>query len=276
MRFKGLLLCFLVCVGQLFGQTSPRQSAFYTDIHGPVKSIFERETKTGDDKTAHDQYFDREARFDEQGKLTEIATFREGELFSILRYQYLNDSLPVSATDFNADGSIYVSIHYQLDENGFVALESFDRSLQKRRDESRQPVDLEYYDYYTHLFTRIELKNDFLGRATEVHFFNENDELAHKLIHEYDFRGRLTSTKYYHTSGPVVWHTRYQYDTDGRLKIRKLFKNNYLAQSTKYEYNTDDHNNWIMRTATSKVVNNLFGQLLFEGTEVVQRSFIYY
>jgi len=258
------------------GQTNPAAPSKH-GYAGSVKSLHETV-----------RYFDAEAveRSDKKVEtlsvfgidelLESVNVYRDGRLLSTLRYDYTDKNLPLAATEYNPDGSVYLKISYELDENGFVVAENYDRSEQKLVDENREAVDVEYYAYYQELFTSIRIKNEFTGRKVEQVFIKGDGQVGLRYTYEYDYRGMLTSSKYYHGNKELMWQTKYQYDRHMRLKLKKVFKSNYLIQTTRYTYETDSYGNWIVRTAKSKVVDNIFSQLLSEGTEITTRQFTYY
>lgn len=278
---KSLAILFLIIFSSfvLVSQTNPYNYYNVLGLKNHVKSIREVTNESvlnqnGSVETANISETLTEFNFEE--KLLKISVFKNGNLFSTLSYLYDSLNSPIRATDFNADGSIYLSIDYLFDENGFVNEEVYHRNNQKTFDNDRQTIDVEFFKYYTNLFTRIHIKNDFTGRVIEQTFLKENDELSFKFSHEYDYKGNLLSTKYFNESGSLSWQSKFQYDSRNRLKTKKLFKNNYLAQTTNYTYEVDENENWIIRKGITKVVNNIFGQLLKDKTEITSRTITYF
>lgn len=279
MKSPAFLLLILFSSSLLVSQTNPNNYYNVLGLKNHVKSIREITNESFVNQNGSQETTvcpETHSEFDFEERLLKISVFKNGNLFSTLSYLYDSLNGASNATDFNADGSIYMRIDYRFDENGFVNEEIYHRNTQKTFDNDRQTIEVEFFKYYTNLFTRILIKNDFMGRVIDQTFLKENDEISFKYSHEYDYKGNLMSTKYFNENGSLSWQTKFQYDGHNRLKTKKLFKNNYLAQTTNYTYEADENENWIFRKGTTKVVNNIFGQLLQDKTEITSRSITYF
>ena len=279
MKSPAFLLLILFSSSLLVSQTNPNNYYNVLGLKNHVKSIREiTNVSVVNQNRAQETTVcpETHSEFDFEERLLKISVFKNGNLFSTLSYLYDSLNGASNATDFNADGSIYMRIDYRFDENGFVNEEIYHRNTQKTFDNDRQTIEVEFFKYYNNLFTRILIKNDFMGRVIDQTFLKENDEISFKYSHEYDYKGNLMSTKYFNENGSLSWQTKFQYDSHNRLKTKKLFKNNYLAQTTNYTYEVDENENWIFRKGTTKVVNNIFGQLLKDKTEITSRSITYF
>lgn len=279
MKNLTVLLLISFFSSMLVSQTNPNNYYNSLGLKNHVKSIHEvtSESINNNDGTITSEITSEiMAEFDTEEKLIKISVFRNGAIYSTLTYFYDSINVPKNAIDRNTDGSIYLSIEYRIDENGFVNEEIYNRDAQKSFDNERKTIEVEFFKYYNNLFTKLVIKNDFTGRVLEQTFIKYNGELSFKYRHEYDYKGNCTTTKYFNANGSLSWQTKFQYDNHNRLKIKKLFKNNYLAQTTNYTYEMDGNENWIERKGTAKVVNNIFGQLLQNKTEITLRTINYF
>lgn len=256
-----------------FGQSTSENQLSKLGLKGNVRLINEKVKKTiiNEDGTLK-KTIDSETitEFDFKGNFVQLSAFRNGKLISYINYDYNENDCPIRATDYNADGSIYLVINYIYGDDGFIKEQIYDRSAQKTYDSNRESIDIEYFTYYQGLFTKVVFENDFMGRVQVKSFYTDKGDFSYKYTYEYDYLGNCTVLKYYNSAGSVSWQSKYQYDRNGRVKVKKLFKNNYLAQTTKYIYEIDDSENWINRTETSKVVKNIFGQLL--NDEIIETT----
>ncbi|NOU48740.1 MAG: hypothetical protein HOO86_17000 [Bacteroidales bacterium] len=276
------LYLFLICIFIVLQSYSQSiRSEFGKDIVSEiqVKSIHEIVSKSAVDPDGSGTpviVSETISEFDFLGKVLQITVLKKGIQFSRLVFEYDSLDVPIRATDYNNDGSIYLSIQYKFDENGFINEEIYNREAQKSYGDERKSIDIEYFKYYQGLFTRMIIKNDFMGRVLEQTYLKENGDLSFKYSYEYDYLGNCTSTKYFNDKGSLSWQTKYQYDALGRRKVKKLFKNNYMVQTTKYSYEIDENKNWVSRTAKTKVINNIYNQLLHDETEITRRTILYY
>lgn len=272
---KLLLSTYLLLFSALvLAQTWPMNKPELYGLKGKVESIQESKTEQAG-QTTHEVATLIE--FDTLGIIRQISSWKDGALFSVLKYEYENDtvSTPVRAVDYNADGSIYLIVVYDFNPEKNTVNEFYDRTWQKAYDEERRPIDTEFYKLYQDMYVEIQTKNEFTGRPIERNFVRDDGQVAFSYQYAYDFLGRVKTSRY-SRDGKLSWRAAYKYDKDNRMLQERIFKSNTLVQTTNFSYEADAEQNWIMRIGTRKVERNIFSQSLKEGTEITHRKINYF
>src|SRR5665647_3445854 len=111
---KRILLTFITIFYTIISiaQTNPTNYYKNLRLNGHIKSIQKAVNKTAlnsDGSTTTIEY-QTLTEFDFEGNILQVSVYKRGKLFSNLKYIY-QDTVPIRAIDYNADGSIYMTIN---------------------------------------------------------------------------------------------------------------------------------------------------------------------
>ncbi|MBU1370304.1 MAG: hypothetical protein KJ578_03200 [Bacteroidetes bacterium] len=274
MMIKQLLfICFLIQFSVASAQILPPQHLFRHGLEGKVKSISEI-VSANDSSSAEFSLIT--ATFNEAGYIQTVQQFKNEALFSVLKYYYQQDSVADYAVEYNPNGSVYIRIRFETDENGFVERAFYDRSEQKKVDANRQPIELEYYQFYQAQYHQIRIKHDFTGRMLSQKYYSLEDDLLYAHEYEYDFRSNLTGMKYKNAKNHLIHWSKFLYNDKMLVKQQKVFRDNTLIEKINTSYELDEQKNWVKKVATHIYPKNIYNQNKQDKTEIRTRSITYY
>lgn len=266
-------MAIIFCSADIYTYTP--SSSVKLNLNGSVKSITQLENKLSSDST--NKIIRNSTKiFDNNGKIIELLKFKNHKLFSRINYYYSDSGNISYSQETNADGSLYLQIKYFYDEDGYIESKVFDRSQQKSYNIDRQKADVEYEEYYSNLFTKIQYKCDYKGYKLEETYLKDNEELTRKLTYKYDYKYNLVELKIYNSNGQVDKRIKYRYNKYNDILESKTYISNRLALTSTFTYNYDDNENWISRTEKRKLQENLFTTNIDSSDILTQRIITYY
>lgn len=248
-------------------------------LSGEIKSIRETSysmSNNSESKGEENIISDNLTIYNPDGNKLKTSNYKNGALFSYIVYNYDQQGFITGSNEYNADGSMYLTISYSGDENGNITKAKYDRILQKTYDADRSSIDVEYDKYYQNLFTNISFENDFKGNILVEKYFSENGRQTFKILNKYDYKYNKVEVKYYNTSGNVSWRKKLKYDVEGNTNEVKLFESNRLALVSKFEYEFDQYDNWTNRIESRKLYDNFFADDLNDNTIISIRKIEYF
>ncbi len=245
------------------------------NLKGNVKSVLETVNATlkGSGTSASSNKL---SIFSNIGMLIETQLHKNHKLYSRIVYTYSAENKLLEYIDFNADGSQYLKVSYDYNEKGHIKEEHFDRTEQKRYDENRQLIDLEYEKYYELLFTDVKYKCDYKGFKLEEKYLRSNGSLSHKLTYKYDFKYNLIELRYYNSANKPTKRIKFKYNSKGNKSESKTFISNRLAVTSLFTYEYDNNKNWINRLEKRKVEENIFTSDIGSDDVITKRVIVYY
>jgi len=244
-----------------------------------VKSI--RETSYSilkSDSTINDKIpvSDNFTLFDTTQNKIKSYQYRNDTLFSYTIYKYNIENILIQSEEYNSDGSLFLRINYYSNKKGFITKAIYQRSSQKRYDDRRNPIAVEFYKYYQDLFSKIIYENDFKGNVLQAKYFKPDNTLSFKYTYKHDYRYNTTEVKYYNGKGSVSWRKKINYNLKGLPINYKLYRNNRLALSAKISYSFNRFNDWTIRKETRKLYGNFFAYDISDNTLITIRDIEYY
>ena len=247
-------------------------------LSGKIKSV--RETiyslPAGSETADRSILSDELHIYNTKGYKTKTISYRNDTLFSYTDYSLQGDTILLESKEYNSDNSLYLSIVYTSDENGFITNAQYFRDYQKSFDDERKKIDVEYDKYYQRLFTSIDYKNDYKGYVLSSVYSTDKGSLYCKYLHKYDYKYNRVETKYYNNRGKLSWRKKIKYNQDGFILESKLYESNRIARKSEFSYSTDSSGNWIERTEKRQLYDNFFAYNLNDDTVVTIRRIEYY
>lgn len=202
--------------------------------------------------------------------------YRNDTLFSYTIYKYNIENVLIQSEEYNSDGSLFLRINYYSNKKGVITKAIYQRTSQKRYDDRRNPVDVEFYKYYSDLFTKIIYETDFKGNVLQAIYFKPDNTLSFKYTYKHDYRYNKTEVKYYNNKGSVSWRKNISYNQKGLPISYKLYMNNRVALSAKISYTFNRFNDWTIRKETRKLYGNFFASDITDNTLITTRNIEYY
>ena len=269
------VLIGVLCSSAIFSQVDDNLNIA---LSGKIKSV--RETiysiPSGSKKTEGSVLSDELHIYNLLGYKTKTISYRNDTLFSYTDYLLRGDTILTESNEYNFDNSLYLSVVYTADENGFVTGAEYFRDYQKSYDDERKKIDVEYDKYYQRLFTSIDYKNDFKGYILRSEYLTETGSLYCKYLYKYDYKYNRVETKFYNNKGKLSWRKKMKYNQEGFLKESKLYESNRIARKSEFIYSTDSNGNWVERTEKRQLFDNFFAYNLNDDTIVTIRKIEYY
>ncbi len=220
--------------------------------------------------------FNTITNFNIDGMIVEKRILKKHTLFSRLVYNYNSENQITGFNDYNPDGSLYISVTYESDEDGFIIAEHYDRSTQRLYDEKRQPIDVLNEEYYEKLFTDIFYKRDFKGYKLEEKYLKANGSLSHKYLYSHNYKYYLVEKKYYNSANNLFYKTKYKYNEHGDSYKSTTFISHRLGYVTTFTYEYDVFDNWVKREETKEIEDNIFTKDVIRDLVVTDRIIQYY
>ena len=220
--------------------------------------------------------FNTITNFNIDGMIVEKRILKKHTLFSRLVYNYNSENQITGFNDYNPDGSLYISVTYESDEDGFIIAEHYDRSTQRLYDEKRQPIDVLNEEYYEKLFTDVFYKRDFKGYKLEEKYLKANGSLSHKYLYSHNYKYYLVEKKYYNSANNLFYKTKYKYNEHGDSYKSTTFISHRLGYVTTLTYEYDVFDNWVKREETKKIEDNIFTKDVIRDLVVTDRIIQYY
>lgn len=214
--------------------------------------------------------------YDQSGNRSKTVQYKNGKVFSYTNYVYDNDTVLTEINEYNPDGSLYLAISVECDNNKSITQAKYNRDFQKSYDDNRKSIDVEYDVYYQNLFTKVVYQNDFKGYVTSAIHLTEDSSLAYSYYYRYDYKYNLTEIKYYNNSGKLSWRETRKYNNDSTLKKTNYYESNRIALSSVYEHEFDNINNWVKRVETRTLHDNFFSDGLTDDQFITVRKITYY
>jgi len=266
-------MAIIFCSSDIYTYTP--SSYVKMNLNGSVKSLTQLENKLSPDSTSN--IIQNSTKFfDNNGKIFELMKLKNHKLFSKINYYYSDSGNISYSRETNADGSLYLEIKYFYDDEGYIKSKFFDRSHQKSYSFDRQKADVEFEEYYSNLFTKIQYKCDYKGYKIEEKFLKDNGELTRKLTYKYDFKYNLVELKIYNSNGQAEKRIKYRYNNYNDILESKTYISNRLALTSTFSYVYDENDNWISRTEKRKLQENLFTTNIDSSDILTQRIITYY
>ncbi len=220
--------------------------------------------------------FNTITNFNIDGMIVEKRILKKHTLFSRLVYNYNSENQITGFNDYNPDGSLYISVTYESDEDGFIIAEHYDRSTQRLYDEKRQPIDVLNEEYYEKLFTDIFYERDFKGYKLEEKYLKPNGALSHKYLYSHNYKYYLVEKKYYNSANNLFYKTKYKYNEHGDSYKSTTFISHRLGYVTTFTYEYDVFDNWVKREETKEIEDNIFTKDVIRDLVVTDRIIQYY
>lgn len=266
-------MAIIFCSSDIYTYTP--SSYVKMNLNGSVKSLTQLENILSPDST-NNIIQNSTKLFDNDGKIIELMKFKNHKLFSKIKYHYSDSGNISYCRETNADGSLYLMVKYFYDADGYIKSKIFDRSHQKSYSFDRQEADVEYDEYYSNLFTKIQYKCDYKGYKLEEKFLKNNGELTRKLTYKYDYKYNLVELKIYNSKGQAEKRIKYRYNKYNDVFESKTYISNRLALTSTFSYVYDENDNWISRTEKRKLQENLFTTSIDSSDILTQRIITYY
>jgi hypothetical protein len=260
----------------IFGQ---QEYPVTKSFNGKIKSI--RETKYSvpkPDISQNKEFIILDARYhyNKFGNITKSYFYSADTLFSYVQFTYNLSNIIKESVELNPDQTPYLKIKYSSNDKGIVTKESYIRDFQKSYDLQRQSINVEYEKYYNNLFTIVQYKNDVKGNVIEKRHFSNDNRLLFKYLYKYDYKHNLVEIKFYNNSGKLSWRKKMIYSPQNQMTSSKLYKSNRIAQSSKFDYKLDPHENWIECIETRTIYNNFFADDINNNTLITIRKIEYW
>ena len=245
------------------------------NVKGCIKTFMERENPDNKDSIKK-LITDTERFFSKSGMLHSVNEYRNHKLFSKKTYNYSSDNRLIGHTEYNSDGTLFINVIYQWDEDGFLLSEHYDRSSQKQYNAQRQKIDVEYEKIYENLFTDVLYKCDFKGYVLEKKYLKPDGSISHKYTYKYDFKYNLMELKSYNSDGKTTKRVKYRHNQYGDVLESKTFISNRLAITSQFSYDYDTLNNWLKKHENRKVEDNIFTIDISKDDVLTERIIEYY
>ncbi len=271
-----LPLLLLLCSSYIHSQQTDINDY---NVLGDVVSIMETKyyvPMTDDNFENETLVYQTHTIFNTEGNKQKSSINKSGTLFSYVVYNYDHNNIQIGKYEYNADSSLYLTITFKRDKNGFKTEALYNRILQKTYDSQRLSLEVEFDKYYNNLFTRIVYINDYKGHVTEEKYLTEDNILSFMYTYKYDYLNNKIEIKYYNSKGIPSWRQKLKYNSMGRVIQSKLYKGNRIAMTSKYSYENDQCENWIKRIETRKLFDNFFSYDLSRNTVITNRIIEYY
>jgi hypothetical protein len=277
-RYLILLTGCLIFVGWVI----PEKSTNDLDrlrLNGPVKSI--RETRismveSDSIVTGSKITFDELIRFNHDGFESNETIYSEGKVFSQVRFSFDTAGNPAGLQEFTEAGTLWLSVSYKLDEEGYRIKADYDWPEKRGYDEIREKSDQLYEVLDRHPWEMVLYKNDYRGFPLEEKYLHSGGDMLFRFNYRYDIKGNKVEMTYYNYKGRTSWETKYKYDRDNHLTESTVYKSNRVAARSTYTYSNDTYGNWVTRTEVRKVEYNILTASLETGTFVIRREIEYY
>lgn len=268
-----LMMAVILCSSDIYTYTP--SSYVKMNLKGSVKTLTELENKLSPDSNS--KIIQNSTKFfDNSGKIIQLMKFKNHKLFSKVNYHYSDSGNIDYANETNPDGSLFLRVEYFYNEDGFIESKVYDRSYQTSYNVDRQKVDVEFDEYYSGLFTKIQYKCDYKGFKLEEKFLKDNGELTRKRTYKYDYKYNLVELKIYNSNGQVDKRIKYRYNKYNDILESKTYISNRLALTSSFTYVYDDNDNWTSRTEKRKLQENLFTANIDTNDILTQRIITYY
>nr|NQU90264.1 hypothetical protein [Bacteroidota bacterium] len=260
----------------VFGSKNDLEKEGLSDTVRSLKEIV-YSVSSGFDNMQYDQIIsDQYTFYNTDGNKLETYTYKEGLLFSVVKYEYDENNHKSCSKDFTANGELYLPVTYSTNQKGFITEAIYDRSLQKMFDDKRNPIDVEYEKYYQNLYTKIVYQNSYNGNVQTEAYFKPDGDLSGKYVYGYDFRRVKISAKYYNSERKLSWKKKFTYNSRGDVEVCKLIISHRLAMTSTFEYEYDDKGNWTKRVENKVIEESILTQDLDGNTTITLREIEYY
>lgn len=268
-----LIFGFLLLFSAVKAQIMPTQHLFKHGLNEKVQSI--TEWYNGNDTLTIGNFLIK-AEFDTSGFIQTVRSYKDDNLHAVVKYFYQSDSVPDYTVELNPDGSEYLRITFESDENGYAKRAFCNRSEQKKVDDNREPIDLEYYQFYQAQYDQILIKFDNMGRLVSQKFLSLENETLYTYEYMYDFRNNLTEMRFRNASNRLVFKSKFIYAKHNLMKQQKVFRDNTLSEHITYTYDLDTHKNWVRKVAKHVYSDNIYNQNKQNKTETRTRVITYH
>ncbi len=248
-------------------------------LKGPVRSVMETKylTQTADTATVADSViFKKYTEFDPNGFEQYSAIYETGKLAQTSVYTFGPDGKQAMMEEFNADNSLHCRIAFTYNEKGFRTQADYDWVEQRGYDDNLIKNDYVFVIFEYYPYNRIVYEHEYRGYVTQEEFVQSGGQVIYTYKHRYDARGNKISMIYFNASGHTSWVTKYKYDRYDNLIESNVYKNNYIALETEYNYRFDDTGNWTVRHEKRNVHRNILTVSILEGNILTEREISYY
>jgi hypothetical protein len=248
-------------------------------LKGRVKSVMEmRHTLLGKGKnvTKDRVVYQKLTLFNEYGYESEVTLYKGGAIYLISRYNTGIDGKQLEMNEYNADGTLNLSVSYKYDDKGFKFKGEYKWADSHAVGEICENTDYYYEIIQNDIFTKVIYKNDYRGLCLEENYLRSDSTLSFKIENKYDFRGNKLELSYYHGNGRLSWMTKNNFDRYDNMIGSRIFKSNYIAVQSEYEYQFDDTGNWTVRKENRDVYINILTEGLEQADMITERTIEYY
>jgi YD repeat-containing protein len=278
---RGYLLVLTGCL-IFVGFIGPEKNTNDLDrlrLKGPVKSVRE----TGMAMVESDSLvvgskitYDELSGFNHEGFESSTTIYKEGKIYSQVRFSFDTAGNPAGLQEFTEAGTLWLSVSYKLDKDGYRIGAVYDWPEKRGYDEIREKSDQLYEVLDRHPWDLVLYQNDYRGFPVEEKYLHSGGDMLFRFNYRYDIKGNKVEMTYYNFKGRTSWETKYKYDREGNLVESTIYKSNRVAAMSTYTYSIDSYGNWVTRTEKRKVEYNILTASLEAGTFVIRREIEYY
>jgi len=248
-------------------------------LKGKVKSVMEiKYTLDGKGKKAtRDRIvYQKFTEFSEEGYESEVTLFRGGSAYLTSRFIPGMNGKPEQMHEYNPDGSVNLTITFLYDEKGYKSAGLYNWSESHNIGEICENSDYYYEIIQNDIFTKVVFTNEYRGFCIEENYLKADSTLSFQITAKYDFRGNKLESAYYHGNGRLSWITKYKYDRYDNMIESRIFKSNYIAVLSLYEYQFDPTGNWTTKKEERDVHINILTEGLEQSDMITERIIEYY
>jgi len=274
------IFVFLILMGLMFpGLLSESNDLKKSNLKGKVRSIMEIKysVKHTDDTILKDSvvshYF---TIYNEKGYKTEITKFEDKEGFTLSRYIFNLEGIPVGMNRYDKFGNLILVVDYVYDQKGY-------KNTAYLNWPSEDPVVMQEVSNEFgfnvdggNLIYRIIYIRQHGGMVGEEVYLGQDSNVLFRNIFRHDFKGMREELDYFNSRGNMSWRTMYNYDRDGKILDANIYKDNRVALELSYQYKCDSMGNWVSRIEDRNLHWNVLTAHLDSNDYIVDRMIEYY